>query len=175
MVCAKPVLYSLSQNFREFPHLCRLEFRDCMRSLVIGNTALLAEQVELSNQGGIGAYRELERVDHSIVMIGALGSIPGGRQRGGGQLKRAVIRDIELPVGAQGRRLAVLQISIGDGEEIGHLQPAGLMVLEPSELSPIPQAHSRRRSQRFSGRTRRAQGSAGLVKVYDRIPRPDRP
>jgi hypothetical protein len=58
-----------------------------MRSLVIGNIALLAEQVELSNQGGIGAYRELERVDHSIVTIGALGSIPGGRQRGGGQLK----------------------------------------------------------------------------------------
>ena len=51
MVCAKPVLYSLSQNFREFPHLCRLEFRDCMRSLVIGNIALLAEQVETFESG----------------------------------------------------------------------------------------------------------------------------
>jgi hypothetical protein len=52
-------------------------------------------------------------------------------------LKRSVIGNIELPIGAQIRRPAVLQVSVSDRQQICDFLLGGLMLLHPSELAPI--------------------------------------
>jgi hypothetical protein len=52
-------------------------------------------------------------------------------------LKSRVVRNIELPIRSQIRRLTVFQIPIGDGEQVGDFLLAGLVLLDPSELAPI--------------------------------------
>ena len=52
-------------------------------------------------------------------------------------MQGGVVRNVELPVGNERRSLAGLQIPISDGEEVGDLLPACLVLLEPSELEPV--------------------------------------
>lgn len=137
MVLAKPGKDALVQNLGKLAHLGCLAFRDRVRPLVVGGIALLSEQVEFPNCRGIRPDGELKRMDHAIVMIGAISPVTGGRQRGRRQLKSRVVRNIELPIRSQIRRLTVFQIPIGDGEQVGDFLLAGLVLLDPSELAPI--------------------------------------
>jgi hypothetical protein len=43
-------------------------------------------------------------VNHAVVMVGALGFVPGRGQGSGGKLESCVIRNVELPIGNQVRR-----------------------------------------------------------------------
>jgi hypothetical protein len=45
------------------------------------------------------AEGEFKRVDHAVVMIGALGFVSGRGQSGGRKLESRVIRNVEPPIG----------------------------------------------------------------------------
>jgi len=140
--------------FSKLPHLLCLRLRKSVSPLVVGDIALLAKHVELPNQSRLNAEGEFKRVNHAVVMVGAFGFVPGRGQGSGGKLESRAICDVELPIRNQVRRLAGLQISIGDGEEAGDFLPTRLVLLEPSEFEPVLQAHSRHRSEKSSGQTR---------------------
>ena len=154
MILSNPRLDAAAKGFGKLPHLFRLRLRNGVCPLVVSDIALLAKHVELRNHGRVEAEGEFKRVNDAVMMVAALGSIPGGSQRSGGKLEGRVICNVELPVGNQVRSLAGLQISIGDGEEVGDFLPTRLVLLEPSELEPILEAHSRHRSEKPLGRTR---------------------
>ena len=71
------------QILSELSHFIRLQFRNRIRSLVIGNIALLSEQVELADESCVGADRELQRMNDAIVVIGAIRAVAGCGKRGG--------------------------------------------------------------------------------------------
>jgi hypothetical protein len=54
MVRARPGVDTLAERLRKFPHFRSLSFRDGVRPLIIGNIALLAKQIELPNDCGVG-------------------------------------------------------------------------------------------------------------------------
>jgi hypothetical protein len=76
-------------------------------------------------------------VNDAKVVVHALGSEAGRRQRGGRELEGPIIRNVELPIGTHVGRSARLQVSIGDGEQVGDFLAAGLVFLEPPEGLPI--------------------------------------
>jgi len=119
------------------PHFIRLRLRHRTRSVVIGDVALLAEDIELRDGRGFCPKREFEGLNDAVMMVRSFRLVSGGRQSGGGKLQGGVICNVELPVGNERRCLAGLQIPISNGEEVGDLLPACLVLLEPSELEPV--------------------------------------
>ena len=67
-------------------------------------------------------------------MICAFGLITGSGKSRYRKLERRVISDIQLPIRYQVRCAASSQVSIGDGDQIGDLLPAGLVYPEPTEF-----------------------------------------
>jgi len=153
MILTDPRLDDGAEGFGKLSHLFRLRLRDGVRPLVVGDVALLAKDVEFRNHGRLDAERELKRVNNAVMMVVARGIVPGGSQRSGGKLESRVVCNVELPIGNQIRRLAGLQVPIGDGEEVGDFLPACLVLLEPSELEPVFEAHPHRRSEKPLGQT----------------------
>lgn len=137
MVLANPGFHFATQCFGELPHLIRLRLRDRARSVVIGDIALLAEDIELRDGRGFCPKREFEGLNDAVVVVRSFRLVSGGRQGGGGKLQGSVIRNVELPVGNERRSLTGIQIPISDGEQVGDFLPARLVLLEPSEFEPI--------------------------------------
>ena len=79
MVFAKPGKNAPAQSLGILAPRGCLVFRNRARHLVVGGIAFLSKQVEFPHSGGIRPDGELKRVDHAIVMIGAIGSVAGGR------------------------------------------------------------------------------------------------
>ena len=154
MILADPCFDADTKCLSKLPHLLRLGFRNGVRPLVVGDIAFLPKHVEFSNHGRVDAEGQFKRLNHAVVMVAALSVVPSDGQSSGGKLEGCVIRNVELPIGNQIRRLAGLQISIGDGEEVGDLLPTCLVLLEPPEFEPVLQAHSRHQSEKSSGQTR---------------------
>lgn len=53
------------------------------------------------------------------------------------RLQRSIVGDVQLPIGAQARRPAILKVTIGHAEQIGHLAAACLVVDELARFQPI--------------------------------------
>jgi len=104
MILADPRLDVAAKCFSKLPHLLRLRLRNGVSPLVVGDIAFLAKHVELPNRSRLNAEGEFKRVNHAVVMVGALGFVPGRGQGSGGKLESCVIRNVELPIGNQVRR-----------------------------------------------------------------------
>jgi hypothetical protein len=62
------------------------------------------------------------------MVIRALGGEAGSGKCGGGKLERGVVSNVESSIRYQARCTARLQVSIGDGEEIGDFLTTCLVV-----------------------------------------------
>ena len=134
MVRGDPGQNFLPQPQGELPHLLRLALGYRARLLVVCNVPLLSEGVKQADSRSVGADRQFQRVNHAVVMIGPLRLITRGGKSGRGKLQRGIVGDIESPVGYQVGGLGSLNITIGDGEQVGDLLPACLVLLEPTVL-----------------------------------------
>lgn len=110
--------------------------RDHAGPLVADEVTLLSKQLELSQQGRTYPNCQRQRLDSPEVVGLALGSVSGGVQRCGGQLKRSVIGNVQLPVRAEPRCQAIVKITIRYGEQVLDLLSAAAMFFQPPALKP---------------------------------------
>lgn len=132
-----PLFNFTPQSGRQFPHFIDFQIRDSARPLVVCQVSLLTKRVKRADKPLIQSDRELEGVDHSEVVVAPFGLKPGRGQRRGRELESRVVGNIELPVVHQAGGLARRQVTICDGEQIGDLRAARLVLLEPAELEPV--------------------------------------
>ena len=69
MALAYPRLYVAAERFSKLPHLLCLYLRNTVSPLVIRDIPLLAEHVELPDDGRLDAEGELQRVNHAVMMV----------------------------------------------------------------------------------------------------------
>jgi hypothetical protein len=91
----------------------------------------------LINPIRIRRHRQLKGLSHAIMMSLPAGAVTSGRQGCRGRLKRGVVSDVQLPVGAQTTGLRVTQITVNDAEESGDSFATGRMSFDPAVVFPI--------------------------------------
>ncbi len=132
-----PLLDFTSQSDRQFPHAIDFQIGDCARPLIVRQVSLLTKRVERTDKPLIESDRQLKGVDHAEVVVAPLGLKSGRGQRCSRELESRIVGNIEFPVVHQGSGLTGLQVTICDGEQIGDLLAARLVLLEPAEPEPV--------------------------------------
>ena len=146
----QPRLDSGAKITRERPHLRSFAWRRRTGSLVVRDVALPPERVELPNGRCLELNRERERFDRSHVLRLTCDTIACRGERRCRGLQSSVVSEAELAVFAQPRDGAVLEVTIGDGQQRAYLVARRRVGCRPPERRPVAQAHMHFRSETAS-------------------------
>src|SRR5438477_7273612 len=117
-------------------HLSGLFIRHRAGPLITADVSLLAEFLQLINPIRLRRHGQLKGLNDAIMMGVAAGAVTGSRQSSRGRLKRGIVSDAQLPVGAQAAGLGIAQITVDDAEESGDFFATGRVSFDPSRFFP---------------------------------------
>ena len=134
MLLPNPGPDSLPKADGKVVHLAGFKLRHGICPFIVGHITLLPEQIELLNRLRIEPNSQFQRVDHTVVVSGALRLVTCRRQRGGGELQSRVVGDVELPVRHEAGGKRRFNVAAGDREQIRDLLTAWLVLPQPPEM-----------------------------------------
>ena len=145
MLLPEPLRHLLPQANGQCDHGVCLTARYGPDLLVDRNVPLAPTTVQKIHIFLVRAGGEDQALDASLVLVLPFRLVPLRRQRHHRQLQRRIERDIKPPLVPQRRRLALLDITIGDGEQVGDFLRGRFVPANPIVLQIDFQAHLRRR------------------------------
>jgi hypothetical protein len=143
MIRAKPIKNLSPEGDCQLPHFVGLAIGDHAGALVAEDVSLLAKSIETADQPLRGPDGQSQRLDDMVVPLFSGGTVTA---RGKGRCRcqtSLVVRDGEPGVGAEPFGVAIGEVTVDDGEQIGDLVLRRLVCYQPAVSRPVGQAHLR--------------------------------
>ena len=141
MILLQPIKDIIAETTGEVLHFLRFAVRDQAGSFVATDVAFFPKGIQTADKGLRRTDCESKRLNHAVVMLVPARAVSLGREGGGRGLKCRVVRDAQLPVGAQVLGGAIGEIALDDGEQAFDFLGARPVGMKPAVLSPFAQAH----------------------------------
>ena len=145
MVLSEPGDHLIPDFDRKGAHFGGVGIGDGPDAFIPRNVSLLSEGIERCDSRRRCTDGLSERLNDAIVMLVAGRPVTGRSKGGGGCLEGGVVSDIHPPVSADLFGGAVRKVTLDDGEQVGDLLCACLVLEQPPVVLPVGQAHSRSR------------------------------